>query len=112
MIRLKESFDEKKLEQHGFIKRSDRQWDSKRRCVYYRTVYVFYFYKFKKGNFQSVEVYIEPFINAYDEIVYNAREVVARQDGYGVGNALNLIAKLLAAGIFEYVENERKRKKN
>ena len=106
MIRLKESFDEKKLEQYGFVKRLDRQWDSKRRCAYFRTVYTYYFYKLIKGNFQSVEVYIEPFINAYDEVVYNAREVVARQDGWGVGNALNLIAKLLMEGIFEYVESE------
>lgn len=106
MIRLKETIDEKELEQYGFEKRLDRGWDSKRRCAYYRTVYCYRFYKIYESNFQSVEVYIEPFINAYGQVVYNAREVVARQHAFECDKAVNLIGKLLVAGIFEYVESE------
>lgn len=106
MIRLKENFDEKQLERYGFEKRLDRVWDSKRRCVFYRTVYCYRFYKIYEGNFQSVEVYIEPFINVYGQVVYNAREVVASQHAFEVDKAVNLIAKLITAGIFEYVESE------
>lgn len=106
MIRLKKSVDEKELEQYGFEKRLDRKWDSKRHCVYYQTVYCYRFYKIYEGNFQSVEVHIEPFINAYGQVVYNAREVVAIQHAFECDKAVDLIGKLLAAGIFEYVESE------
>ena len=106
MIRLKEAIDEKVLEQYGFEKKLDRVWNSERRCAYYRTVYCYYFYKVYGGNFQSVEVYIEPFINAYGQVVYNAREVVARQHAFECDKAVNLIGKLLAENIFEYVESE------
>lgn len=106
MIRLKETIDEKVLEQYGFEKRLDRKWDSKRRCAYYQTVYCYRFYKIYSGNFQSVEIYIEPFINAYGQVVHNAREVVARQHAFECNKAVNLIGKFLAAGIFEYVESE------
>ena len=106
MIRLKETIDEKVLEEYGFDKRHVSEWDSKRRCACYRTVYSYDFYKIYSGNFQSVEVYIEPFINAYGQIVHNAREVVANQHSFKVDKAVNLIAKLITKGIFEYIDKE------
>lgn len=106
MIRLKESVDESVLERYGFEKRFVRDWDIKLRCVFYRTVYSYKFYKVFSGNFQSVDVYIEPFINVYGEVVYGSREVVANQHAFVVDKAVDLIAKLILAGIFEYVDSE------
>lgn len=104
MIRLKETIDDKVLEEYGFDKRRVREWNSKRRCIYYRTVYSYDFYKIYSGNFQSVEVYIEPFINAYGQIIHNAREVVANQHLFKVDKAVDLIVKLITEGIFEYID--------
>lgn len=103
MIRLKDNIDEKTLEQYGFKKRSVREWDRKEHCVYYRTTYCYDF-----ENFQSVDIYIEPFLDAWGNVVYNAREVVACEHAYKVDKAVDLIAKLLLAGVFEYVETNAK----
>ena len=104
MIRLKESVDEKVLQQYGFEKKVVRDFNYKLRRYYYRIVYRYSFYKIYENNFQAVEVYFDPFINAYGETVYHAREVVAHQHAYECDKAVNLIAKLLVKGIFEYVD--------
>lgn len=101
MIRLRETIDEKELEQYGFEKAFVWMRDSKRR--WYR---LYYFRKGFVGTLQSVEIYIEPFVGAYGQVVYHAREVVACQHAFEVDKAVNFIAKLLVAGVFEYVESE------
>lgn len=98
MIRLKENVDEKVLEQYGFRKRYGS-------CT--KIVYTYSFIYHRPVNFQSVDVYITPFINAWGETIYHAREVVAHQHAYECDKAVNLIAKLITEGIFEYVESEK-----
>ena len=101
MIRLKETIDEKVLEQYGFEK--SFIWMRNNKGRWYR---LYYFRKSFVGSMQSVEIYIEPFVGAYGQVVHNAREVVACQHVFNVDKAVNFIAKLLLVGIFEYVESE------
>lgn len=98
MIRLKENVDEKVLEQYGFH-------NFNKGCT--RIVYTHNFIYLRPINLQSVDVYITPFIDALGETIYHAREVVARQQAGECDKAVNLIAKLITEGIFEYVESEK-----
>lgn len=97
MIRLKENIDEKVLEHYGFHFNKD--------CS--GIVYTHKFIYLRPINLQSVDVYITPFIDAWGETVYHAREVVANQQAGKCDKAVNLIAQLINEGIFEYVENDK-----
>lgn len=109
MIKLKETVDARVLEQYGFKAREVREWDYKTHSAYYRLVYTHSF-SYLSGeylNLQSVNVYIQPWYGAYGQLIRSAREVEANQHCGKVDNAVELIVKLVALGIFEIVESER-----
>lgn len=99
MIRLKENIDPKELEKYGFEADHNRGK---------RLEYRYHLFKDKSGtpNFQAVNVYIDGFKDVCGRVVYAEREVVAIQHAFECDKAVNLIAKLLIEGIFEYVETE------
>ena len=106
MVRLKETINPNILEQYGFEKRLERKYDYKKHTSYYTTRYDYSFYKIYDNCFQSVTVYIEPFISTYGTTIHKAREVVANQHAFNCDKAVDLIVKLVIAGIFEYIESE------
>lgn len=110
MIRLKETINPKELEKYNFEERLVREWNYKTHSPYYRSVYEYSFYKHSDNsdyvNFQSVSVYIQPWLNAYGKVIREAREVEANQHAFKCDKAVDLIVKLVIAGIFEYIEDK------
>ena len=99
MIRLKEDVIPEELEIYGF--EADHHRGE-------RLAYRYHLFQENNGqhNFEEVVVYIDQWNDAWGNVIYSAREVGIITHAFKADKAMNLIAKLINVGIFEYVEDE------